>query len=66
MLKRRIAIVEKRLSGLCGLTKKNLRIVYQFDGDPEPEKGPDEKLLIVRIIYTRTEDETEKHTKGGQ
>jgi len=66
MLKRRIAIVEKRLSGLCGPTKKNFRIVYQFDGALEPEKGRDEELLVVRVVNTRGEDEAKKHTKGGR
>ena len=64
MLKRRIAAVEKRLVGLGGLAKRNFRIVYQFDGDPEPEENPDEDLLVVRIVNTRGEGGSEKQTKG--
>jgi hypothetical protein len=66
MLKRRFAAVEKRLVGLGGPTKKDFRIVYQFDGDPEPEESPEEDLLIVRVVNTRSEDEAKKHTKGGR
>ena len=60
MLKRRIASIEKRLAGLGGAIKKNLRIVYQFDGDPEPEEGPNEQLLVVRVVNTRAEDAAKK------
>lgn len=65
MLKRRVATVEKRLGGLGGPAKKNFRIVYQFDGDPKPQAGPDEQLLIVRVVNTRAADEAKKHAREG-
>jgi hypothetical protein len=55
MIKGRIAVVEKRLAGLGGPTKKNFRLVYQFDGDPEPQAGPEEDMLVVRVVNTRRE-----------
>jgi len=47
--------LERRFGSIDGPIKKDLRIVYQFDGDPEPEQGPDESLLIVRVVNTRAE-----------
>ena len=58
MLKRRVLAVEKRLAGLDGTTRKNFRLVYQFAGDPEPQAGPDEELLVVEIVNTK-DDEAE-------
>lgn len=66
MFKRRVASIEKRLAGLGGPTKKKFRVVFQFDGDPEPQAGPDEELLIVRIVNTRAKDEAKKLAKGGR
>lgn len=59
--------VEKRLAGLGGPTKKNLRIVYQFDGDPEPLASPDEDLFVVRVVNTSGEKaEAQEREKGGR
>ena len=58
MLKRRIASIEKRLTGLGGPTEKKLRQVVVFDDDPAPQAAPGEQLLIIRVIHTRDE----KHT----
>lgn len=54
-MKRRVASLERRFAGLGGPTKRNFRLVYQFDGDPEPQAGPDEDLLVVRVVNTRGE-----------
>jgi hypothetical protein len=66
MLKRRVEAMEKRLAGLGGMRQKNFRIVYQFDGDPEPKAGPDEELFIVRVVNTRGEKiEAQEGKKSG-
>ena len=56
MLKRRLMALERRFGGMNGSIKKDLRLVYHFDGDPEPEAGPDESLLVVRVVNTRDAD----------
>ena len=58
--------MEKRLAGLGGPPEKKLRVVEVWDHDPEPQAGPDEELLIIRIIDTHAEDEAKQQAKGGQ
>ena len=58
MLKRRVALIERRLAGLAGPSGKKLREVVVFDDDPEPQAAPDEQLLIIRVIHTRDEEHT--------
>jgi len=53
MLKKRIIALERRFKGMSGLIKKDLRLVYQFDGEPEPEERPNESLLVIRVVNTR-------------
>ncbi len=53
MLINRIKALERRFQGIRTPPIKDLRIVYQFDGDPEPEEGPDENLLVIRVVDTR-------------
>lgn len=56
MLKRRITALERRFRSVGGSKNRNFRLVYQFDGDPEPEQGPDEDLLVVHVVNTRGDD----------
>ena len=65
MLKRRVEAIEKRLAGLGGPTEKKLRVVEVHDGDPEPQAGPDEELLVVRFVNTRGEDKAKKEGRSN-
>lgn len=53
MLRRRVMALEKRFGGIGGPITKPLRIVYQFEGDPEPEQSPDENLIVVQVVNTQ-------------
>jgi hypothetical protein len=64
MLKRRVMAVEKRLAGLGITPEKKLREVVVFDDDPEPKAGPDEQLLIIRVIHTSNEERASPNVKA--
>lgn len=55
--------MEKRIGGPAE-RPKSLRVVAVRDGDPDPVAGPDEELLVIKIVDT-TKDSKPDPTNGG-
>lgn len=49
----RVRVVERRMNAVHPRDQKKFRTVMVRDDDPEPKAGPDEELLILRVIDTK-------------